>query len=107
MKKVTKKKATKVRKRKAVKRVRASAGVTVKKRVAKKKINGKKKKQDWIPVGFSILKLRGEPPKARAYDKRNGREVLLGDIKEIPPFVRRELTDDEIAAMLLTKDAKR
>ena len=83
-----------------MKRVRSRAGsVTVKKKVTKKKGGG-------IPVGFSISKHRDGSFRAWAYDERNGKEVLLRDIKYVPKAVQQELTSAQIAKMLLTDDAK-
>ena len=62
-------------------------------------------KEKGIPVDFSVFKSRGSV-RARAYDMRDGRQVFLRDVRYVPQFVRRELTDKQIAKFLLTKDAK-
>ena len=89
----------------------------VKKRVGSKKrvvtrkrsatvVAVERKKERGVPVSFFISKL-GKRVRASAYDDRNGRRVLLHDIKHVPKLMRKELTDAQIAKFLLTDDAKR
>ena len=66
-----------------------------------------KKQQKGVPVGYSIFKSDRLPTRATAYDKRNGKQVLLRDKKHIPKWVREELTDEEISHMLLVHDVER
>ena len=60
-----------------------------------------------VPIGYSIFKSSQLPTKAVAYDKRNGKEVLLRDKRYIPGWVLDELTDEEVSRMLLKNDAKK
>ena len=65
-----------------------------------------KKREKGVPIGFHVSRL-GKRVRAVVYDRRDGREVLLRDIKYVPKWVRRELTDTQVAKFLLTDDAKR
>ena len=83
-----------------------------KKRVARKQsakavaVKKVKKKEKGVPIGFHVSKL-GKRIRAEVYDQRNGRRILLHDIQYVPKWVRRELTDAQVAKFLLTDDAKR
>ena len=59
------------------------------------------KKDESVPIGFTIIKSNQLPTYAVAYDRRNGREILMHSKEYIPKWVKRSLTDDEISRMLL------
>ena len=63
------------------------------------------KKDAGVPVGFTIIKSDQLPTYATAYDRRNGREILMHSKKYIPKWVKRSLTDEE--GMLLKNGSKK
>ena len=84
------------------------------KRGAKKMMARKKsakvatmKKDAGVPVGFTIIKSDQLPTYATAYDRRNGREILMHSKKYIPKWVKRSLTDEEVSRMLLKNGSKK
>ena len=95
-----------IMRKKVVKKVAKKTGS--RKRVTRKQSAkvATRKKEKGVPVDFTIFR-SGKRVRAVAYDRRNGREVLLRDIKYVPKLMRRELTDAQIAKFLLTDDAKR
>ena len=87
----------KIGKKRVARKRRSAKAVVVKKRA---------KKEKGVPIGFHVSKL-GKRIRAAAYDRRDGRRVLLRDIQYVPKLVRKELTDAQVAEFLLTDDAGR
>ena len=94
-KKVVKKKVG--NKKRVVRKQSSAKAVAVKKQA---------KKERGVPISFSVFRSRNRV-RAAAYDDRNGRRILLHDIKYVPKLVRKELTDAQVVKFLLTDDAKR